>query len=290
MDILAGMPADSVDLVITSPPYGIGKPYEKRTGIDLYLEAQTIVLQELYRVVSPVGSICWQVGTYVDAGEIFPLDTLFYPIFKSLGMKLRNRIVWHYRHGLHARKRFSGRYEILQWFTVGDDYTFNLDPVRVPSRYPGKKYFKGPKRGQLSGNPLGKNPSDVWDILEAGWENGIWDIPNVKHNHPEKTGHPAQFPIEVAERCVLSMSNADDMVLDPYVGSGTTMVAAAMHGRNAIGIDQDPQYIAMAQKRIEQLKSGTLPYRPLGTPTPKPSHKKRPKPDNGESSPIPGLG
>ena len=79
-------------------------------------------------------------------------------------MSMRNRIVWHFGHGLHASRRFSGRYEVIMWFTKSDDYTFNLDAVRVPQKYPQKKHFKGPRRGELSGNPLGKNPGDVWEI------------------------------------------------------------------------------------------------------------------------------
>jgi len=268
--MLATIPDQSIDLVVTSPPYGIGKPYERRVDLQEYLDYQRGVINTLRRVMRPTGSICWQVGNYVDAGEIFPLDTLFYPIFKTAGMKLRNRIVWHYRHGLHASKRFSGRYETLQWFTMGDEYTFNLDSVRVPALYPGKRHFRGKKRGQISGNLLGKNPSDVWDILDADWQNGFWDIPNVKHNHPEKTPHPAQFPIEIPERCVLSMSNPGDTVLDPYAGAGATVIAAIMHQRQAIGIDREPDYIAIIEQRVQMLKNGTLPYRPIGTPIHKP--------------------
>lgn len=150
------------------------------------------------RILKPQGSICWQVGNYVDNGEIIPLDVILYPIFSRLGLQLRNRIVWHFGHGLHASKRFSGRYEVILWFTKGHDYVFNLDAVRVPQKYPQKKHFKGPKKGELSGNPLGKNPGD------------IWEIPNVKANHVEKTIHPCQFPVELIERLVLALTNEDD--------------------------------------------------------------------------------
>ena len=146
----------------------------------------------MVRVLAPGGSLCWQVGNYVEKGEVFPLDILSYPLFKSRGLKLRNRVIWRFGHGLHAQRRFSGRYEVLLWFTNGDGYTFNLDRVRVPSKYPGKTHFKGEKRGQPSGNPLGKNPSDYW-IVKQDWEREVWDIPNVKANHTEKTIHPCQF-------------------------------------------------------------------------------------------------
>ena len=183
---LKELESESFDLVITSPPYNIGKEYEAKQSVEDYLAFQEQVVYELVRLVNLHGSICWQVGNYVSKGEIFPLDIFYYPIFKKLDLKLRNRIIWHFGHGLHARNRFSGRYETLLWFTKTDDYIFNLDPVRIPSKYPNKRHFKGPKKGQISGNPKGKNPSDIWEIILQDWEKGLWNIPNIKSNHPEK--------------------------------------------------------------------------------------------------------
>ncbi len=174
------LPDELFSLIITSPPYNIGKSYETRAKLQEYLDWQAPIIEELVRILKPTGSLCWQVGNYVKDGEVFPLDIYFYPIFKELGLKMRNRVVWHFNHGLHASRRFSGRYETLMWFTKSDDYVFNLDPVRIPAKYPGKTYFKGPKRGKPSGNPLGKNPSDFWELLAEEWETGIWEIPNVK--------------------------------------------------------------------------------------------------------------
>ncbi|MEA3351260.1 MAG: DNA methyltransferase, partial [Chloroflexota bacterium] len=119
-ELLPTIPNESIQLVITSPPYNIGKEYETRVGLDQYLEQQKIIIMGLYRVLKSTGSICWQVGNYVEDGEVFPLDIYFYPIFKKLGMHLRNRIVWHFGHGLHASKRLSGRYETLLWLTKGE--------------------------------------------------------------------------------------------------------------------------------------------------------------------------
>lgn len=275
LDSLKEIPKDTIQLIVTSPPYNIGKEYEKRTSIEKYLEKQKEVITELYRVLRNEGSICWQVGNYVKDGEIYPLDIYFYPIFKSLGMQLRNRVVWRFGHGLHASKRFSGRYETLLWFSKSDEYVFNLDPVRVPSKYPGKRHFKGPKKGQLSGNPLGKNPSDVWEVLIKDWESGFWDIPNVKSNHPEKTSHPAQFPIALVERCVLAFTDTDDWVFDPYAGAGSSLLAALMHERKAFGSEKEESYIQIAQDRIFSLYNGTLKYRPLGKPVHKPTGKEK---------------
>lgn len=254
LNLLQQIPDEFVQLVVTSPPYNLGKPYESRLKIEDYLVQQREVIEACVRTLKPEGSICWQVGNYVDNGEIIPLDIILYPIFSDLGLHLRNRIVWHFGHGLHASKRFSGRYEVILWFTKSDDYVFNLDPVRVPQKYPRKRHFKGPKKGQLSGNPLGKNPSD------------IWEIPNVKANHVEKTEHPCQFPIELVERLVLSMTNAGDWVLDPFMGVGSTAIAALMHQRRALGAEIMPEYVAIAQERIRLAQDGKLRIRPMDRP------------------------
>jgi adenine-specific DNA-methyltransferase len=241
-------------LIVTSPPYNLGKTYEVKTSLTSYIESQRRVIGECVRVLHPQGSMCWQVGNYVDNGEIVPLDVVLYPIFRSYGLKLRNRIVWQFGHGLHSTRRLSGRYETINWWTKGDDYTWNLDPIRVPAKYPGKRYFKGPNIGKLSGNPKGKNPSDVWEF------------PNVKNNHPEKTIHPCQFPVELVERLVLSMTDEDDDVLDPYAGVGSAVIAALKHKRNGYGCDIVAEYISIARERIKDLRTGRLKTRPMGKP------------------------
>ena len=192
-------------------------------------------------------------------GEIVPLDMAMYPLFQKHGLKLRNRIIWHFGHGLHSTRRLSGRYEVILWFTKSDDYVFNLDPIRVPAKYPGKKHFKGPNKGKLSGNPLGKNPTDVWEI------------PNVKSNHVEKTEHPCQFPVELIERLVLALTSPGDRVLDPYLGVGSTILAAEKHGRRGYGCDVDAGYINLAKDRYSTLLDGTLKTRPMNRPVYDPS-------------------
>jgi len=263
---LASIPDRSIKLIVTSPPYNVGKAYESRKAIKSYLDDQGSVISELCRVLRDDGSICWQTGNYIEKGEVYPLDIHYYPLFKSLNLRLRGRIIWKFGHGLHASRRFSGRYETILWFTKGDRYTFNLDAIRVPSKYPGKRAYKGPAKGKPSGNPSGKNPSDVWDLLNADWDTKIWDIPNVKARHPEKTAHPAQFPVELAERCVLALTNRRDIVFDPYAGVGSTMIAALKDGRRAYGSEADPKYVEIAQDRINRLVKGDLKLRHLGTP------------------------
>lgn len=274
-ELLKCMPAESVDLVITSPPYNVGKRYEKKTTLQTYLKNMEPVIAELVRVLADTGNLCWQVGNYVQKGEVFPLDIYFYDIFKHFGLKLRNRIIWRFNHGLHCKNRFSGRYEVILWFSKSDDYIFNLDPVRVPAKYPGKRHFKGPKRGQLSGNPLGKNPSDVWDVIVHDWEEGVWDIPNVKANHPEKTEHPCQFPVELVQRCVLALTQPDGVVFDPYCGVGSTIIAALQHNRKAIAAELDSAYVAITRERIQKFADGKLSLRPLGKPIHEPTGKER---------------
>ncbi|NPV51648.1 MAG: site-specific DNA-methyltransferase [Candidatus Methanofastidiosum sp.] len=251
LELLSQIPDKFVKLIVTSPPYNVGKSYEKKIATKDYLNQQTEVIKECVRVLDDNGSICWQVGNYVNKGEIIPLDIILYPIFTSLGLKLRNRIVWHFGHGLHASKRFSGRYEVILWFTKSDEYIFNLDPIRIPQKYPHKKHFKGPNKGKLSGNPKGKNPSD------------IWEIPNVKAQHVEKTEHPCQFPVELIERLVLSMTNEGDWVFDPYMGVGTTAIAALINRRKSIGAEIIPEYVEIANKRIELAEKGELRIRPM---------------------------
>jgi DNA modification methylase len=264
LKFLQTLPNDFIDLIITSPPYNIGKIYEIKTELQIYLQEQEKVIKELIRTLKCTGNICWEIGNFMENGEVFPLDIYFYDIFKRNNLKLRNRIVWHFGHGLHCKNRFSGRYETILWFSKTDDYIFNLDSVRVPAKYPGKRAYKGPNKGNLSGNPLGKNPSDVWKLLVSEWDDAYWEFPNVKSNHPEKTIHPCQFPVELVERCVLALTNKSDYVLDPYCGVGTSLIAGLKHKRRVIGVDKETEYIEIAKKRILAFFNDKLKTRPLG--------------------------
>ena len=266
LELLDSIPDAAIQLVVTSPPYNIGKKYEKRQPLDEYIDWQKKVITECCRVLKKSGSICWQVGNYIENGEIIPLDILLYPVFAESGLKLRNRIIWHFGHGLHSSKRFSGRYEVILWFTKSDEYIFNLDPVRIPQKYPNKKYFKEDKKGELSCNPLGKNPSDVWNI------------PNVKANHIEKTIHPAQFPVELVERLILSMTNENDWTLDPFMGTGTTQIASLIHNRKSCGAELLDEYYEIALQRINSAISGELKIRPMNRPIFDPEHPNSFKP------------
>lgn len=255
LGFLRSLPDSIVDLTITSPPYCIGKPYESSTTVAEFKANHAQVLPEILRVTKPGGSICWQVGYHVTSRSIVPLDYLIFDILRDMpDVKLRNRIIWTFGHGLHENERFTGRHETILWFTKGDNYYFDLDAVRIPQKYPGKKHYKGPKKGQYSGNPLGKNPSDVWDI------------PNVNANHREKTEHPCQFPVGLAQRLIKALCPPNGLVLDPFSGSGTTGAAAALSERRFWGVEIDSTYCDLARERMGQALAGTLPYREVDTP------------------------
>lgn len=250
--LLDNLPEEPIfDLVVTSPPYDIGKSYEKKVPLDEYVAWQRRIIKKIYPRLKDNGSICWEVGNHINKdGSIIPLDIVLDPIFRDLNMYLRNRIVWHFGHGLHSKTRFSGRYEVIMWYTKSEEYVFNLDPVRIPAKYPGKRHFKGPRKGELSGNPLGKNPEDVWD-----------DIPNVKSNHIEKTIHPCQFPVGLIERLVLSMTNAGGLVFDPFAGVASAGVAALINNRRFWGCEVVDEYVQIGKERLVQSIDGTVKYR-----------------------------
>jgi adenine-specific DNA-methyltransferase len=267
LELLKSIPDESVQLVLTSPPYNVGKAYEQvRQSIADYLKLQHAVIAESVRVLQAGGSLCWQVGHHTNGhAQVIPLDMLLHQIFApydaSHALRLRNRVIWHFEHGLHCKRRFSGRHEVVLWYTKGDDYFFNVDPLRVPQKYPGKRHHRGPNKGKYSGNPLGKNPGDVWIF------------PNVKSNHIEKTEHPCQFPIELAERFIVALSKRNSLVVDPFGGVGSTAVAAVLNGRRAAMADVCKKYIDIAKERIALALRGRLKYRPRSRPVyvPKPN-------------------
>lgn len=250
--LLEAIPDNSISLVVTSPPYCMGKEYEPGNKIEDFIAAHDEILPEVVRILRPGGSVCWQVGYHVQRNIVVPLDYLVYDAIRKLPQPLimRNRIVWHFGHGQHCDKRFSGRHENLLWFTKGDDYGFDLDPVRVPQKYPGKRASKGPNQGEFSGNPLGKNPSDVWDI------------PNVKANHVEKLAHPCQFPVALVRRLVASLTKPSDIVLDPFAGVASAGVAALLEGRRFVGAEIRDDYATIGADRLLETIGGTVRVRP----------------------------
>jgi adenine-specific DNA-methyltransferase len=238
LELLAKLPDNSVDLVVSSPPYNLGKEYEAKRALDVYLSEQTVVLLECVRVLRPTGSLFWQVGAFSDSGSLIPLDVRFFPILEGMGMIPKNRIIWARQHGLHATRKFSCRHETILWFTKSADHYFDLDAIRVPQKYQNKKHFRGDKKGEFSCNPDGKNPGDIWMFR------------NVKHNHEEQTIHPCQFPEDLIARIILATTKEGGVVLDPYMGTGTVAVVARDLGRQYIGAETEPRYLEVSKLRI----------------------------------------
>jgi adenine-specific DNA-methyltransferase len=207
------------DLVVTSPPHNLGKAYEDRQAIEDYASWQERVIKKCFARLQPTDSICWQVGNHIlerrggRLTSILLLDYLFHSIFDRLGLRMRNRIVWCFGHGQHCKRRFSGRYEVVLSYARTDDYDFDLDAVRIPSKYPGKEHYKGPRAGEYSSNPLGKNPEDVWGI------------PDVKSNHIEKTDNACQFPVASIERPILAQTKRYRVAID-LLATGIAKLAA----------------------------------------------------------------
>jgi adenine-specific DNA-methyltransferase len=254
-EFLSQLKPGSVDLIVSSPPYCMGKEYDTSGRVEDFVADHERLAPLLAAALKDGGSLCWQVGHHVNNGVVVPLDAIVYQIFSEQEvLLLRNRIVWTFGHGVHAGRRFSGRHETILWFTKGENYEFNLDAVRVPQKYPGKRHYKGPNKGEFSGNPLGKNPSDVWDI------------PNVKSRHVEKTDHPCQFPVALVQRLVRALTKPGGLVADPFMGSGSSAVAAGLERRRFVGCDIDKSYVAIAEKRVEQLNTGARIVRPLDQP------------------------
>lgn len=235
---LASLPDASIDLTITSPPYNIGKEYETRRPLHEYLEWCGKWMTELYRVTKPGGSFWLNLG-YVEVekkGRAVPLSYLLWdrsPFF------LLQEVVWHYGAGVAARRAFSPRNEKWLWYVKDpDNYVFDLDAVRDPNvKYPNQK-----KRGKLKCNPLGKNPGDVWAIPKV--------TSGAGRAARERTAHPAQFPLAVVERIIRASSRVGDLVLDPFAGSGSTLLAAVRSRRRSLGFEIRPDYCRLAERRL----------------------------------------
>lgn len=230
LDYLDGLPSGSVDLCVTSPPYNMGKRYGgsacDATEAGFFFGWMIQVLSEIVRSLSDGGVLFLQTGATRDReGRLYPMDAMFMQPLIDMGLQLENRVIWQIPHGLTPQRRLAGRYETALILSKGDPKHFYPNGVRVPQKQPGKRAFKGPRKGQLSGNPFGAHPTDVWSIG------------NVGHNHPEKSGHPAQMPVALAKRPILLYTEPGSVVMDPFSGSGTTQVAAVETGRAFTGCD-----------------------------------------------------
>ena len=231
LDYLDAMPGDCARLVLTSCPYNLGKSYGQGASADAMRHVYFMgwlmqIVSEASRVLTEGGTLFLQVGSTRDQNDaIVPLDVLIFDAVQRTGLTFQSRVAWVVPHGLTPKRRLSERYETALVFSKGPIGVFNPTPARTPQKQPGKRAFKGPNKGMLSGSPFGSHPSNVWTI------------PNVANNNGERTGHPAQFPLELARRAVMLYSNPGDLVIDPFSGSGTTHVACRENGRSFSGCD-----------------------------------------------------
>lgn len=234
LDFLDALPDNSVGMHFTSPPYNLGKPYGDAPGADLmrytFFHGWLMqVISEMARTVKPGGVICINTGKTRDwEGNLMPMDVMLFEDLRRSGLTFQSRIIWEIKHGLTPSQRLADRHETILVFSKGAQATFNPNAARMPQKQPDKRAFKGPNKGQLSGNPYGAHPSDVWS-----------DISQVGHNHPDKLhgSHPAQFPTKLAKRAILLYTRAGDLVCDAFRGSGSTAVAAKESGRDFVGAD-----------------------------------------------------
>ena len=239
-EILKNLDGESLDLVVTSPPYNIGKEYESPLELVDYVSWCSSWMTQLFPLVRQEGSFWLNLG-YVPIegkGKAVPLPYLLWdksPFF------MIQEVVWNYGAGVAARRSFSPRNEKLLWFVKDQaSYYFDLDSVRDPDvKYPNQK-----KNGVLKCNPLGKNPSDVWHIKKV--------TSGAGRASSERTPHPAQFPEEMVDRVIRSCSKPSGLVLDPFMGSGSTAVAARKAGRPCIGIELKAEYLDLAVQRLER--------------------------------------
>lgn len=233
LDYLDHLPDGCARAVVTSPPYNVGKSYSDGASADsmrfvMYVGWLTMIISEASRILADGGVLALQVGSTRDhLGQMVPIDMLVLDAVQKSGLRLLNRVVWQVPHGLtpSTSKRLAGRHETIVIASKGPPAHFNADSARIPQKQPGKRAYKGPSKGRLSGHPLGAYPTDVWYI------------PNVGHNAPEKTGHPAQMPEELARRLVQLYTMPGELVVDPFSGSGTTHAVCVETGRRFTGCD-----------------------------------------------------
>ena len=237
-DLLRKLPPSSVDLTVTSPPYNIGKPYETKLVLDDYVAWCECWIRSIHGATAEDGALWLNVGYLQVPGKAKALP-IPYLLWNRVDFFLVQEIVWNYGAGVASRRSFSPRNEKFLWYVRNEQaYKFHLDAVRDPNvKYPNQK-----KNGKLKCNPLGKNPTDVWQFPKV--------TSGMNRSADERTPHPAQFPLAVIERIIKACSNPGDVVLDPFMGSGTTAEAALNSGRLVIGFEIRPDYIEIAHRRL----------------------------------------
>lgn len=241
LDLLDRVPDGSIDLAFTSPPYNIGKEYEQVLPIGEFIDWCVDWIEKIYRATAANGAFMLNVG-YVSIADRAKSIPLPYLLWNRIPFFLQQEIIWNYGAGVAAKKFLSPRNEKLLWYVKDfSKYCFNLDDIRDPDvAYPNQK-----KNGKLRCNTIGKNPSDVWQIAKVTSGGG--------RASKERTPHPAQFPIDLCERVIKGFSPFDGVVLDPFLGSGSTIDACLRWGRYSIGFEVREDYCKIAADRAKDV-------------------------------------
>jgi adenine-specific DNA-methyltransferase len=240
LDLLRRIPPEIIDLTVTSPPYNIGKEYEAKRDVDEYIDWCADWIAELYRVATLGGAFWLNLG-YLPIAEKARAIPIPYLLWDRIPFYLVQEVVWQYGAGVAAKLAYSPRNEKFLWYARNQhSFYFDLDAVRDPNiKYPNQ--FKNGKRKV---NLAGKNPGDVWSFPKV--------TSGRNRSSAERTSHPAQFPLAVIDRIVKGCSRSDALVLDPFMGSGTTAEAAMRLGRPAVGIELNPSYVEIAAQRLDR--------------------------------------
>lgn len=237
--LLKKVPDASVKLVVTSPPYNIGKPYgtyKDKIALNDWEDLICNVTKEVCRILTPDGSFFLNLSPvpYGKDKEILPLPFIGYQIFKESGLYLRNMITWTFNNMQNCTNRLSGRYENILWGVKDlNNYVFNLDDIRIPYITKNDKRLKG---------GAGRNPTDVW----------YFDRVNNMTKKKLGLNHPTVYPLPMIMRILKMSSNPGDTILDPFVGSGTSLVAAKILNRNGIGFELDEKYAPEIEMRLSE--------------------------------------
>ncbi len=263
--VLRGWPPDFVDLCVTSPPYFQLRDYGHPEQIGLertpeaYVRRLVRVLSQVRRVLKPEGSLYLNLADTYRNKSLLGIPARVTRELSRRGWYVRNAIVWHKPHGIPSaiKDRLTNRYEFVYHLSKSRRYYFDLDPLRVPNIDPRTKRLTGPVRRGVQGlerrpglavagnfipDPRGKNPGDVWVIGP--------DTRPKKYIAPGKTMHYAPFPESLVERPIIAASPPKGIVLDPFMGSGTTAIVADRHGRRFLGVELVPDYAALARSRL----------------------------------------
>jgi adenine-specific DNA-methyltransferase len=241
LELLSRVPRDTFDLTVTSPPYNIGKAYEAERDVAEYIDWCAAWIAEVYRVASLDGAFWLNLG-YLSVPNTARAIPIPYLLWDRVPFFLVQEVVWQYGAGVAAKLAYSPRNEKFLWYVRDqNEVYFDLDAVRDPNiKYPNQ--FKNGKRKV---NLAGKNPGDVWAFPKV--------TSGRNRSSPERTPHPAQFPVAVIERIIKGGSPPGALVLDPFMGSGTTAEAAMRLGRPVVGIELNADYVTIAAERLDRM-------------------------------------